>query len=132
MNNVQIVGVDRVQSHLIGFATKMRNQLNDDVSKIGQEVENKLKTEFPEIQDRITGGMVDMFTYQIQTEGLIVCSITGQRVVTTKERYTEYRINKQYYGEFLEPLEPFQTTLVAQYVNEAREQIENSIRAMLA
>jgi len=85
MISVRIDGVERAVKNLFKYSQEINTQITRDIQRVGDRVLGELRTIYPEfnIQGLFSPNSKE---YQVNIEGIIVCSINGQRIATTTER----------------------------------------------
>ena len=128
MINLQISGVQKTIKNLMNYGNEIKTSLNRDINFIGEEVRNRLSQMYPD--ENITGIMESEFEYLITISGMIICKISGKRVLVSYEKYLKRKRERKEWGKTLAE-SPDWDLLVNEYLQEATQRINQSLNIIL-
>lgn len=119
---VNLNDVNRTIKHILNYHSEIYESIKIDILNLGNILLEKLRLMFPEVT--LIGKSVSDFEYLITTEiegeGLVICSITDKRVITTYEKY--YGKEKGKYESVTEAID--WDEIVNTFLNEAIQTIK--------
>jgi len=101
----EILGVDRTVNNLMRVSSEIKERLRIDVNEIGEDLKFKLLELFS--GENIEGGMTGEFEYTLTMKNIIICVVSGRRVLIEREKiigrdwsnmvFVDYEFLKQEY-----------------------------------
>jgi len=101
----EILGVDRTVNNLMRVSSEIKERLRIDAEGIGEDLKFRLLELFS--GENIEGGMTGEFEYTLTMKNIIICVVSGRRVLIEREKivgrdwsnmvFVDYEFLKQEY-----------------------------------
>jgi len=101
----EVLGVDRTVNNLMRVSSEIKERLRIDVNEIGEDLKFRLMETLS--GENIEGGMTGEFEYTLTMKNIIICVVSGRRVLIEREKivgrdwsnmvFVDYEFLKQEY-----------------------------------